>query len=354
MGRITNPKSGAVLLISLIALNAPMALAQGATDLLSAIKASKVAATDSVQVATLRTQTIVTLSCDNAANEEVLRGRAVAIAKLVAEDKDNIKPLTVLFQDHANKMKEISFAVTDLSQLATGNAANLPLSVSEAQQAAETPAAQQVVHASLVGNTDASNGKYQVERAKLVSRLEGLKARGVGITPFVSELKRIDDTYSHGAAGEAITSLGKLDNTLNYQEKYRHEMQAARPARVQPVAYRGSYAPSQGGSVADYNGSLDGFVTQMVAQIAQKEVGNWMPAKGPFLVERFRIAKRIHELEAQRARVDGVGGLYRNMESLVASKDPRRLGELSMDIKYLQAQLGLSQLEGGLHQKLSL
>lgn len=199
------------------------------------------------------------------------------------------------------------------------------------------------------------SSQYLADRARVASRIEALKALGVGVVPFVSELARIDDIYKVGKAGDADAALSKLNAALAQQEQTRKEMQVAsarQTARAKVATRTGSAATAA--SVADYQGSMDGFLANMISTMVQKEVGQWVPQKGPFLVERFRIAKRIHELETQNRRIDGIASLYRNMECVVASHDRRRLPELSMNIRYLQQQLGLSQLEGGLHQPLSL
>jgi hypothetical protein len=129
----------------------------------------------------------------------------------------------------------------------------------------------------------------------------------------------------------------------------------SQPAAAAAAAHAARPAGAQSDlSVADYNGSMDGFVQQMVNSFVTKEVGQWVPRKGPFMIERLRIARRIHELEGKNVRVDGLGNLYRNMEDVVATQDPRRLSELSTDIRYLQSQLGLSQLEGSFHRPIGI
>jgi len=202
-----------------------------------------------------------------------------------------------------------------------------------------------------------NSDKYQIERAKVVARVESLRAKGVGVTPFVQEIIRADDVYTHG--GDAVSLLSRLDNSVSEQEKARQEMQSLVATHAQPAANgtRSAHPATASAtdlSVADYNGSMDGFVQQMVNSFVTKEVGQWVPRKGPFMIERLRIARRIHELEGKNVRVDGVGNLYRNMEDVVAAQDPRRLAELSTAIRYLQSQLGLSQLEGSFHRQIGI
>jgi hypothetical protein len=219
-------------------------------------------------------------------------------------------------------------------------------------------AAQQQPHQLSALTTAAGIDKYQIERAKVVARIESLRAKGVGVTPYVQEIIRADDVYTHG--GDAVSMISRLDNSVTEQEKARQDMQNIVAGHGQPAAGAAPAAhPATGASaadlsVADYNGSMDGFVQQMVNSFITKEVGQWVPRKGPFMIERLRIARRIHELEAKNVRVDGLGNLYRNMEDVVAAQDPRRLSELSTDIRYLQSQLGLSQLEGSFHRPIGI
>jgi len=349
MGSFKSAKTCAILMVSLLSLSLPV-FAQSASDLVTALKSSKAVGSSSVEVAALHSQMIITLSGESNASSDDLHARALTLAKIVAADKANLKPLTILFKDQASNIKEFSFDAAQMTQLATG--AEVQIAATQADAAVAVPQTHQLTVTAQATTTD----KYQVERAKVVARIEALRAKGVGVTPFVQEISRIDDTYTHG--GDALTMISKLDSTLTEQEKNRQEMQKVASTRtvnrMQPAAYnvRGTRTAATSGSdiaVGDYNGSMDGFVSQMINTFVTKEVGQWVPRKGPFMVERLRIARRIHELEGQSVRVDGVGNLYRNMEGVVATQDPRRLGELSMDIKYLQSQLGLSQLEGGLH-----
>jgi hypothetical protein len=357
---LNNIKTGAILMASLISMNAPV-FAQTASDLLSAIKASKAAGSDNIRITSLHTQTIVTVQSDaSLSNEESLKDRAVTIARLVSQDKAT-KPLTILFNDRANKVKEVSFDTTELTQLAAGSEI-MHIALNDADEAVDniSPASSHTVasvSASMAGS------KFQSDRTRLAERIDSLRTKGVGVTPFVQELSRIDDLYKHGGVAQASSSLSKLDETLTAQEKYRVEMQAtaAHNSRIQPASYSGSaghvvaaVAAVNASSVADYHGSMDGFVEQMINSAVSKEVGAYMPVKGPFLIERFRIAKRIHELELQRTRVDGYACLWRNMEDVVAAKDPRRLSELNNDVRYLQSQLGLAQLEGRMSKPLGI
>ncbi|HEY9719635.1 MAG TPA: hypothetical protein V6C69_19305 [Trichormus sp.] len=215
---------------------------------------------------------------------------------------------------------------------------------------------QQQPHQLSAMTTAAGIDKYQIERAKVVSRIEALRAKGVGVAPYVQEIIRIDDVYTHG--GDAVSMVSRLDNSVTEQEKARQDMQNLVAGHSQPAVAAAPAARAAGArsdlSVADYNGSMDGFVQQMVNSFVTKEVGQWVPRKGPFMIERLRIARRIHELEGKNVRVDGLGNLYRNMEDVVATQDPRRLSELSTDIRYLQSQLGLSQLEGSFHRPIGI
>lgn len=221
-------------------------------------------------------------------------------------------------------------------------------------------AAQQQPHESTAA-ASAGSDKYQIERAKVVARVESLRAKGVGVAPYVQEIIRIDEVYTHG--GDAVAMIGRLDSSVTEQEKARQDMQnvitshgqpATGAARANRSAASVAAPAAADASVADYNGSMDGFVQQMVNSFITKEVGQWVPRRGPFMIERLRIARRIHELEAKNVRVDGLGNLYRNMEDVVAAQDPRRLSELSTDIRYLQSQLGLSQLEGSFHRPIGI
>jgi hypothetical protein len=342
----------------------------GAFDLLSSIKDTKVTGQDQIQVSNLRSLILVNDSFEGSLSEDMLRRRASQIGKAVAlRLKDDIKPLTILFSDKANNTREISFDAEQLRAFAAGDesfVASVALNAAE-QAMTQAPAAASPAPAGYVAFTvssiKATQNQFQTERARVAGRIDVLKAKGVGVNPFVDELSKIDDQYKRADVAGATNALTRLDDSISQQEKARQDAQvalASRPApSVQMVAPKGAPARSieaarPNESIANFNGNVDDFVDKMVTQIVSKELGQYVPHKGPFMVERFRIAKRIHELEDQRMNVSGYANLYKKMEDIVASRDARRLPELSMNVQYLQQQLGLAQLQGKLHRPLNL
>lgn len=348
------------------------AYAKGAADLLGAIKASNATGSDTLQVSYLKNLILVTDNLDSNVPDDQLRRRAGLIGRAIAsKQRDDLKPLTILFQDRSNNVKEISFDLDQVRSFAGGDDSFVTsVAMSAAEQAnssgyAPAPASYGAMTVAAASSIKSSNSQFQAERAKVAGRIEVLKAKGVGINPFVDELSKIDDQYKRADVGGATLALQRLDSVIDEQEKARKEAQTAlanRPAPsaqvVAPKAAPGGRqlaAAAPGGSViTQFNGTTDDFVDQVVNQIVNKELGQFVPHKGPFMVERFRIAKRLKELEDQRMNVNGYATMYRNMEDIVASKDGRRLNELSMNVQYLQQQLGLAQLQGKLHRSLNL
>lgn len=193
-----------------------------------------------------------------------------------------------------------------------------------------------------VESSTSSVQQYQNGRARTVASIEGLRAKGVGVSPFISELTRIDGLYTSGAR-DAVAQLAKLDEQISSQQRCYEAMRKRGTTAPHSLSNLQS-VPRR--SVAAYHGTMDGFVSEVIGDILHREVGQFTPTAGPFLVERFRIAKRIHELETERGSIAGISSLYKNMEDVVATHDPRRLAELAADVTYLQTQLGLSELQG--------
>lgn len=348
------------------------AFADGASSVLAAIRDAKAAGTDSIQVENLRRETIVNISADTLSDREA-RERASAVAKVVAHEGCVDKALTVVFVDQANNVKEVDFSSEQLRALRSDDVSVLSsISISTGDQAGNLSMLGACTTVSLTTTAPIAKAprmEFQGERSKVAGQIEALRAKGVGVTPFIQELSKIDEAYRRADIEGAMASLTRLSSALGEQDRARQEIQTTTTTRARSMqpAYGGGTSRTLASvattplnrigsagvpSVADFNGSMDGFVSAVINTALKEGLGNYVPHKGPFLVERARIARRIRELELQRVNVQGYASLFNNMEDVVVGQDSRRLNELSMDVRYLQSQLGLQQLEGTVHNPL--
>lgn len=214
---------------------------------------------------------------------------------------------------------------------------------------------QQTEKADMVVTNNIDGAKYQTERDRINGRIVVLKDKGMGVRSFSNLVEQMDALYKRGDQKGVSTIMNDLNRDITELEARRREAQSIKAhsqSQVQMVS--GGAKPSTAHRSEPYNGSMDGFVDQVLGSIITREVGRFVPQKGPFIVERFRIAQRMHSLEQRRMPIDGYANLFRQVEDLAGSRDQRRFGELTMNIRYLQQQLGLAQLEGSLHRDLRL
>src|SRR4029077_6338678 len=71
-----------------------------------------------------------------------------------------------------------------------------------------------------------SGAGFQGERNKLMSRIQALQAKGVGVQPYFAQVSQIDQVYSHGDLSQAQSIMAKLSDTVGEQEKVIKERQA--------------------------------------------------------------------------------------------------------------------------------
>ncbi|HEY9713341.1 MAG TPA: hypothetical protein V6C72_07715 [Chroococcales cyanobacterium] len=346
----------AVIASMLFGLSFSSAMAQSSAQDIAKILADGSA----MEVTVLKHAVIVTIPVETALSQDAMREKAVACVRKLAGQQ--VEELEVVFKSgNTGTTQEISFDAQEMKALVGGAQPKVEITQSQKVSVQSETTGIYSAHSPMTGKIAPTQAQYQAQRADVASQLKSLEAKGVGIAAFVTELKRLDSLYTHAQLAEATQGMTKLADNVQQLEARRQEAQAAsHVAKVQPANHGRSSGQSKISSdlleqgVAAYNGSVDGFVDSIVNEIAQRELGRFIPNKGPFLVERFRIAKRIHELENRNVRVDGFANLYRQMEDLVALRDSRKLPEISNNVKYLQQQLGLTQLEGSLHRPLSL
>jgi len=322
----------------------------------------------SVSVLTLPDETIVIVNAERA-DEPSLRKTAGQIAQALSSDQVvHGKPLKVVCCDQAHGARSLTLSA---DQLNAGAANTVAVFVGEQAVGARVAAAQ--VAASVSGS-----GTFQSQRVKLVERIKALEGKGVGVKPFFDEVSRIDGLYSHGDTAGATAALGRLGSTVAEHEQIikTKSVVAARPAGA-PAAAAAAAAPmssakqaamqqmlsqmrAQGASqkqidtaLTNFQGTSDEYYDEIARTMLQHELGDLAPCEGPFRMERFRIAKKIQELRVTSVNTAGFTSFYRKLEEMavIAAKDPRKIAEMADNVRYMEKQLGLSELQGGSHRR---
>ncbi len=172
---------------------------------------------------------------------------------------------------------------------------------------------------------DVIDGVYRSERLNLLSRIQMLRQRGVGVQPFTTEFLRIEDKVRQGDQAAVIKGLEGLSEKLAQQEDSYNQAQAAAQARS------GSSASGSASSAA-----------ASVEERLRQELGDLAPAIGAKLQRRYRIARRILDLQSEGRIVDQFRRLYREIEELASRGDSNAL---RLRLTVAEHQLGLPSFD---------
>ncbi len=313
---------------------------------------------DSALLLILSDETLLSIASEGAISAEALKHAAVESSRLV-------------YQDPTLKTKKFRLVVS--SRGSSGSSEITMIDGQGADSLTIVPAERSWITPSpiLIGTTtgvaNASASTFRSDRTKLATRLQALEKKGVGVKLYSAELLKADESFNQSDLVKANETLAKLAKLIDEQEA--RFKTAAAPSTSAPqsahLAVSGStpvvgmgnrssaaeYASRMGvkGTLGSFSGSSDAYYDEVARQMLSRELGDLAPIEGAFRLERFRLAKKIQEMQTQGARVDSYRMFYRKIEDLAASKDPRKIAELRDNIQYLQKQLGLSQLQGGSH-----
>jgi hypothetical protein len=351
--------------ILVIALNlAPeAAIAQTAAALADKLHASGAVSADvAVNVLTLPDETIVIIESASV-DEQSMRKMASDIARAANEDPvARTRALKIVCLDQSHKAKSLTLTADQLG--ATGAADRATVLSGE-----QAVSAKGVAPAATLG---VGSGDYQAKRKKLVERIKWLESKGVGVKPFFDQLSQIDGLYSHGDSTTASAATARLVSTVSEHEQIIKQKaltasrsaataappqmssakQAAMEHMLAEMRAKGASQKQINDALADFQGTSDAYYDEVARTMLQHELGDLAPCEGPFRMERFRIAKKIQELRNGGVSTASFVSYYRKLEDEAgeAQKDPRRLAEMADNIRYMDKQLGLSELQGSSHR----
>ncbi|MBS1954608.1 MAG: hypothetical protein JST89_10490 [Cyanobacteria bacterium SZAS-4] len=169
-----------------------------------------------------------------------------------------------------------------------------------------------------------TDGAKKEERAKLAGRVQALKAKGVGIKPFLAQLEAIDTLAKSGESVQLSEKLEQMDSSIAYQEKVLAERERAnapvrseapvKVAAAPPAPIRAGVAPAAGRSgfplseVLSQNPNSASFLRLLegAARSVREKYGidpDLVPEAGPYFNERWNLSLQIKLL-----REKGLGG----------------------------------------------
>lgn len=284
-------------------------------------------------------EAIISTSQEASGTDEMMRKQAFKMAKSVTPaDLGNVKKLTFVFVDASDHGKKIEFNI-DLLKDAEPNS---DLAVVPFRRTSSASVG-------FVSSPKSAPAQYQTDKNALMKRINALAAKRVGVKPYLDKLARVDDQAKRGDLYEAAAGLAYLDSVVEAQEQ--RFAPAQRPAP--PRAVVASSVPASADFLAQFAGKTDDYAEEIAWTILKRECGDLAPARGPFRMERFRIAKAIQQLASKGRNVVSFTAMYKRIDALTlqTASDRRKMNELTDQIQYLQQQLGLPPLQGTSHYK---
>ena len=181
-----------------------------------------------------------------------------------------------------------------------------------------------------------ADGARKEERAKLSSRVQALKAKGVGIKPFLAQLEAIDVLAKSGESVQLSEKLEQMDSSIADQEKVLAERERANagvrseaPVKVAAIpnaSTRPAQSPSSGSSrssLADVLGQSPESASFLrlfegVARNARQKYGidpDLIPEAGPYFDERWNLSLQI-KLLRERGLGDAIMPMWMQCQQL--------------------------------------
>jgi hypothetical protein len=280
----------------------------------------KVGKDHTVELWSTDVETIAFVSHDGKTSDENLKRTAVAVAHAVAETS-SAKRVRVIFRDPARNLKAATITVDQLAKSDDSVAAStLLVPGEEATNKAE---------AMTTRSEDNSDARYQTDRAKLVTHLQAMQAKGFNPKQVYQELTKIDALYKSGEMYGARSGLARLEKI------------AGRPVTAHAVETAAPIAQTD-----LFNGmTADEFHQKMEREVLTRDVGSFIPSPGPLRTERYRIAKAIQYYQSKGRNIEPYRSAFKVIDDLAVEckQDKRQFPILIDKVKYLLQQLGLPE-----------
>ena len=293
------------------------------------IEKSKIVSTDShVQARVGAGEVALSLYRNPKANDKDCKIDAILMAKaLMDAEPRTITKVKVRFYDPANRTsyREVNVGTGVVKAFGQGRVSTDELLSSVVIDRGEQDISRyrERTYKEISQSPDVIDGVYRSERLNLLSRIQMLRQRGVGVQPYTTEFLRIEDKVRQGDQSSVIRGLESLSEKLtDAEERYQQAQATAQP---RASAYGSASSASAG-----------------MQERLQQELGDLAPALGAKLQRRYRIARRILDLQSEGRVVDQYRRLYREVEELAARGDSNAL---RLRLTVAEHQLGLPSMD---------
>ncbi len=283
-----------------------------------------------------------------------LKIRAVLLAKNLMSADKALQRVDVRFhgKETPDKFTEITIRSVDVKAfgagLTTEDELMNSLQVSEGQldktdktAGASSTSQPESSTSKVPDSSGTTDGARKEERAKLASRVQALKAKGVGIKPFLAQLEAMDVLAKAGESVQLSEKLEQMDSSIADQEKVLAERERANapvrpetPVKVAAIPNantRTGQAPSAGSSrssLADVLGQSPESASFLrlfegVARNARQKYGidpDLIPEAGPYFDERWNLSLQI-KLLRERGLGDAIMPMWMQCQELAKMGD---------------------------------
>ncbi len=176
-------------------------------------------------------------------------------------------------------------------------------------------------------NKDASQslevlpGIYHGERMQLLGQISALQERGVGVTPYMNQFFQIEEKVRSGDDAEVIKLMQSLTEKVNLlSDQYNKAQEQKRRQRTQGQS--GAAGPDPSSRAAQ----------------ARAELGEFAPALGPLFLRRYRVARKVADMNDLGQPIAPYKRLLRELEDLAATKNR---AALAARLRWAEHTLGL-------------
>jgi hypothetical protein len=204
-------------------------------------------------------------------------------------------------------------------------------------------------------------GILQDERATLLSQINALKAKGVGVSPFLGQFAVLEEKAKQGdqdgaakllqSLGEAVTQqseqLKKIQEQKRLVEAERQNQQIARMRQEEEKATDLEREKGDKRSHMAHEQWEQEEVEERMAR-TRAELGDLAPAIGPSFRRRRRIARVLKEMQDKGQDISSYLQIWNDAQRLAANgKEP----EMKSRLQWLESNLNIQpwQSDGNRH-----
>ncbi len=287
-----------------------------------------------------------------------LKIRAVLLAKnLMAADK-SLQRVDVRFhgKESPDKFTEIVIRSVDVKAFGAGlttedelmnslqvNEGHLDNTTDKSASTAQPSSQPDGAH-SKPESSSTADGARKEERAKLAGRVQALKAKGVGIKPFLAQLEALDALARSGESVQLSEKLEQMDSSIADQEKVLAERERAN-APVRPeVPGKVAAAPTARAAAVTVTAGTKNPLAEALSQSsdsasilrlfegmarnARQKYGidpDLIPEAGPYFHERWNLGLQV-KFRREKGLAEAIMPMWFQCQQFAKMNDATQVG----------------------------